>query len=137
MAVKAFFVILILFFVAGAVADATSWLMTKHLAQGIANDATLQGCRAGIEYWDYINEGKVRLAEPEARAKAVEVVTSLAPWPNYDYAVYVLPEGGEIPEFSFSTSRPSVAVAITVPVEGFIFSAQVRAFAAAGAEEEY
>lgn|GEM_PF-5832801 len=137
MAVKAFFAILILFFVAGAVADATAWLMTKHLAQGIANDAALQGCRAGIEYWDYINEGRVRLAEPEAWAKAVEVITNLSPWPNYDYAVYVLPEGGVIPEFSFSTSRPSVAVAITVPAEGFLFPATIRAFAASAVEEEY
>lgn len=140
--------VLLLMLVAGALVDGLNWIAVRHQALQIAQDAALQGCRAGMDYEAYLYSGEIRLNEAAARERALAVVAQEAPWEQYTVLVVVLPEphGGAAAGFpphpnagpGWTADSPAVGVYLAVPVEpffaGFLGGSEIHVFAAAEAE---
>lgn len=141
--------ILLLMLVAGTLVDGLSWVVVRHQAMRIAQDAALQGVRAGLDYEAYIQTGEIRLDEVAARDRALTVVAQEAPWGVYSVQVAVLPDpqGGTVADFPphpnagpspWTADRPAVGVYLAVPVETFfarfLGGAEIHVFSAASTE---
>lgn len=143
--------VLLLMLAAGALVDGLNWVVVRHQALRIAQDAALQGVRAGLDYEAFVYGGEIRLDEAAARERALAVVAEEAPWADYQVRVAVLPgpQGGTATGFPphpnagpspWTADRPAVGVYLSVPVEtfllGFLGGAEVHVFAAAQAETQ-
>ncbi len=77
MTLSAVVAVLLLMITAGALVDGLNWTVTRHQALRIAQDAALQGARAGLDYEAFYG-GEIRIDEAAARERALEVVARSA-----------------------------------------------------------
>lgn len=140
--------VLLLMLVAGALVDGLNWVVVRHQALQIAQDAALQGARAGVDYEAFVREGEGRLDVAAARGRALAVVQEEAPWGSYEVQVAVLPEpqGGTATGFpphpnagpEWTADSPAVGVYLAVPVDFFFLKflgvTEIHVFAAAEVE---